>query len=332
MVATNSTKQPFAEGGSGCRNPQGPGRRQPASSQPEPPPAKATLVSNAWINTVFETSGISGGARLIMLALADRANDDGEAWPGIADIAKRAELSERHTKRIIKKLVADGLVEIQRGGGRSRTNRYQLKGDVGVTVCDPETVTSAPETVTSAPPKGDICGAKGDVGVTPTPLTLSRTHKKPSRRFSVAHREQIYQAYPRHVGKAAALRKIDQVLAELAKRSGIDNPVAWLLARVQAFAQSPAGRAGQFTPHPATWFHKGKYDDDDQEWARSDTVEPSNAQLQVEEIEARWLDLSLDEKKRLASSAGFDGSWTVDTPAKMQRALAAGTALEENDQ
>ena len=79
--------------------------------------------------------------------------------------------------------------------------------------------------------------------------------------------EAIYAAYPRKVGKIAAKKAIENALAEVL--------APWLLMRVKAFAASPAGQAGQFTPHPATWFNRGSFHDDEAEWNRSSV--PENA-------------------------------------------------------
>ena len=81
---------------------------------------------------------------------------------------------------------------------------------------------------------------------------------------------KIYDAYPRKVGKAAALKAIEKALQVIAARGEAD-PVAWLLARVEAFARSPAGQQGTYTPYPASWFNQGRYDDADAEWNRKET-------------------------------------------------------------
>jgi hypothetical protein len=70
------------------------------------------------------------------------------------------------------------------------------------------------------------------------------------------------------VGRARALAAIRSALAIVVGRNGVPDPAAWLLARVKAFAVSPAGRAGQYTPHPATWFAQARFDDDPAEWSR----------------------------------------------------------------
>ena len=83
--------------------------------------------------------------------------------------------------------------------------------------------------------------------------------------------EAIYQAYPRKVAKAEALKAIGKAAARVKGRPETQgDPAAWLLGRVVAFAESPAGKAGTFTPHPATWFNKGRYDDDQAEWQRTE--------------------------------------------------------------
>jgi len=82
---------------------------------------------------------------------------------------------------------------------------------------------------------------------------------------------EIYAAYPRHVGRAAAFRAIERALMRLRDR-GIPNPHQWLLQRVERFARTPKGQSGQYCPYPATWFNQGRYDDDPTEWGDVEEV------------------------------------------------------------
>ena len=74
--------------------------------------------------------------------------------------------------------------------------------------------------------------------------------------------------YPRRVGKRAAYNKWSKAIKLIAKEKGISRDAArkWLLDRTMAFANSDKGRSGRFCPHPSTWLHQGRYDDDVQAW------------------------------------------------------------------
>lgn len=85
--------------------------------------------------------------------------------------------------------------------------------------------------------------------------------------------EQIYQHYPRKVGKIAALKAIEKAIKLLADRE--DDPVAFLIEKVKVYAASPDGHKsrGKFRPHPSTWFNQGRYDDDVAEWQEDQTTD-----------------------------------------------------------
>lgn len=83
--------------------------------------------------------------------------------------------------------------------------------------------------------------------------------------------EYIYNLFPRKVGKREALKAIDSAYRRLLfgveqKEVGPQEVWAFLVEKTTIFAQSPAGNRGQFTPHPATWFNKSRYLDDENEW------------------------------------------------------------------
>lgn len=70
--------------------------------------------------------------KLVLLKLADRANDDGECWPGNASIAKACCIGERTLIRYIAKLEEAGLLQTRRRydeQGKRTTNTYVLDLD-----------------------------------------------------------------------------------------------------------------------------------------------------------------------------------------------------------
>lgn len=66
--------------------------------------------------------------KLILLILANKANEEGECWPSMATIAREASLSRRQVIRCLAKLKKLGLVthEHRYAEGIYRSNRYTL--------------------------------------------------------------------------------------------------------------------------------------------------------------------------------------------------------------
>lgn len=91
----------------------------------------------------------------------------------------------------------------------------------------------------------------------------------------------IYAAYPRHTGPRDAEKAIVKALDRIASNADPQppdaadwppaNPAAWLLDRAKLYATAtadwPPGER-DYIPHPATWFNKGKYSDDPEQWKK----------------------------------------------------------------
>lgn len=92
-----------------------------------------------------------------------------------------------------------------------------------------------------------------------------------SSKNSKADCEEIYAAYPRKVGRGAALKAIDKAFRRLIAGEGQYKFVpaeanAFLLHMAEAYAASGDGNRGSYTPHPATWFNGSRYLDNPEEW------------------------------------------------------------------
>lgn len=64
--------------------------------------------------------------------------------------------------------------------------------------------------------------------------------------------DEFWTYYPRRVGKLAAERKYSLALKSASP--------ADILRGVQLYAKERSGKDEQFTAHPATWLHAGKWD------------------------------------------------------------------------
>lgn len=83
------------------------------------------IMSDVWRN-----SPSSGGRLLVLLALADRANDEGICWPGVNELSNKARLGPRQVERVLKELERDGEIESPEGKPSKKTP-YRIRQNVG---------------------------------------------------------------------------------------------------------------------------------------------------------------------------------------------------------
>lgn len=67
-------------------------------------------MSIKLMNAVWESDTTSGSDRLVLLALADSANDEGYCWPAYDTIAAKANLGRRYVIQIVGRLEEIGLI------------------------------------------------------------------------------------------------------------------------------------------------------------------------------------------------------------------------------
>jgi uncharacterized protein YdaU (DUF1376 family) len=124
--------------------------------------------------------------------------------------------------------------------------------------------TRADQKTSSAEPSNSNGSARMS---SPSPESRGRPRKSDA--------EEIYWLYPRHLGKNDALSAISKAIFRVSQehRCDIVQAIEYLRDRTAAFAKSPAGQKGKYTPYPATWFNAGHYSDDELEWHPHDAPE-----------------------------------------------------------
>lgn len=88
-------------------------------------------MSNKALSYVFANSKTKGSARVLMLAIADMANDDGECYPGRANLADKVNVGERQLSNLIRDCELIGELRVyQRSHSAEdhRTNKYYIVG------------------------------------------------------------------------------------------------------------------------------------------------------------------------------------------------------------
>lgn len=88
---------------------------------------------------------------------------------------------------------------------------------------------------------------------------------KPATLTAPDSAEQIFQAYPRKVGKPKALEAIRKALK--------GHPADFLLERTQLF-NITCEKPDQFTPYPTTWYNQERFNDDPETW-KNENAKPN---------------------------------------------------------
>lgn len=160
-----------------------------------------SVACQTW---VWQHSKTTGNDRLLLLAIADCADDDGDnAWPSVETLADKATCSERTVQRRIQHLEEIGCLTVLRGAGRHGTHRYRVHMDAGAAKPPKprRARPSAPMNPVDNPPGGDrlspptarpqggdklspgvtqLCRVRGDTQVSPERPERPTTPQPPS--------------------------------------------------------------------------------------------------------------------------------------------------------
>lgn len=211
------------------------------------------------MSVVWKITDLNTTQKMVMLALADNADDDGKCWPSIAHIAKKCSLKERAVYGALKSLDEAGY--ISRIHGERKTTVYKLNPALNAPM----------HNMHPAPDAGDPLH-----NMHPTPaLNAPRTIIEPSREPSKVNREtdvsrkRVPKArkYPEDFEKGLwdrwpEKRRRDKPKAytawrEALQRAGPDE----ILAGLEAYLKSSEVAEG-YAPYPAKWLKGDRWEED----------------------------------------------------------------------
>jgi hypothetical protein len=78
------------------------------------------------MSRVWQRSRQAGDALLVLLAIADFADDCGVAYPSVPTLARKARLSERQVQRVIGELIVAEELRVEPGQGRHASHLYRV--------------------------------------------------------------------------------------------------------------------------------------------------------------------------------------------------------------
>ena len=262
------------------------------------------------MTTVWADAPYQGGALLILLSMADWADDNGYCWPSVRTLAKKSRQSERNVRKCLARMKEDGAVSVEPNAGPHGVNRYQIKFrqfkdcgnqkraalSSGVNAVQSEKCGTSP---LSSVPTG---GERG------SPNTSVDTLVEPSVTRRSVLVADLYRRYPKKVGKAEAFKAIGNAIVAVAKAGATDThpdfvgdeqaAAQWLGSRVDLYAQSAQARQPDRSkvPYPASWFNAGRYDDDTTQWEYVGFENGSRGQQQTPFVAQRPADERLKDQ------------------------------------
>lgn len=124
---------------------------------------------------VFEHGPSDPSERLVLLALADYASDNGEWSPSMVGIAQKAGMTERGARGVIRRLEAGGWIAVKVGGGRGGRSQYRVLMGQG-----------NPERETGNDKPGTINREYSDKPGTKRPETRNQRSAEPSETIKVS--------------------------------------------------------------------------------------------------------------------------------------------------
>ena len=103
-------------------------------------------------SVVWKHSRCGGSALLLLLALADIADDAGVAYPSVAALARKIRMSERNTHYLIKKLCSMDELSVEVGAGPRGCNLFRVHTSRGAKITDEPAIFAGVQSFQGAPP------------------------------------------------------------------------------------------------------------------------------------------------------------------------------------
>ena len=228
---------------------------------------------------VFESTTLGPTERLVMLALADHADDAGRCYPAMGRLCQRTGLSDRAIQKNVKALVEAGYLTVAQNAGQGGANVYIVhptpeprspRNDVHprtTFTTPPNVVRQTPERRSDKPSRTIIEPSD----LTPSPSGQGDMFAKTAKRNDQPERvvsqpdpdfDEFWSAFPpgRKTDKRQALETFRRIVAGKHKTIPKTDPQV-IIAGARRFAASNPDP--QFTPIPTTWLNRERWVSDD---------------------------------------------------------------------
>ena len=205
------------------------------------------------LSCAMSIRGVSASEKLLLLVLANYADDKMMCWPSHKRIAEDTSLSQRTILSLLKGLEARGVI--------TRSERHRHDGsrssDIITLHLGGETAAGGGETIS---PRGETIAGGGEMVSPLTTFEPSLNHQEEPKKISVksddAGFERFWVEYPRKVAKPEARKAFAKAWRKLPTGNEVETLIG-ALERAKAAWTDP-----QFIPHPATWLNREQWQDE----------------------------------------------------------------------
>lgn len=224
---------------------------------------------------VWENSPASGSGLLLLLAIADHADDDGIAYPSIPKLVKKTRMSRSSVFRAMKPLVESGQLKINSHGTGRDTSEYTIfmpepARGVDLTPLGSQIDTSGvsdrnPRGVNSETPGVSLLGHRTvnqPSGLTTTTSPApprghaeARPTAKAPKTKPLARFDDFWNIYPLKKGKAAAQKAFAKAVS-----AGAD-PQA-IIEGAYAYSRECRMKEPRFIKYAQGWLNDGRWQDE----------------------------------------------------------------------
>lgn len=224
--------------------------------------------------------------RLLLLALADNANDQGVCWPSLDLLARKCAVDPRSVRRNLRALEAGGWIVSTMRTGQStsytvRTPDAHVPPDAGVRPV--ASVLPTPDAHDTPTPDAGVRTPR--TPVSPEPSENHQGNRQVNPQTEPEGFSAFWSAYPRKVGKGAARKSWTKAV----------RGTHWSLIVAAASAYADHHRARQTEPryiaNPATWLNQERWDDD------------------LPEVTGREAAQAAEQERLVADRTGFTDHW-----------------------
>lgn len=201
------------------------------------------------MNLVWEHSTQKGSGLILMLAIADFANDEMVAFPSVDRLAFKTRMSRRNVQTLTRKICEQGELVVEEAKGPFGCNLYRITTGGGANFAPVQTPGSGLH-----------------------PIRKERSESEDDRAG------QIYDAYPKKIARPQSIHAIKEALKKM--------PFQDLMNATTHLAELWEGADISFCPRATVWFREERYMDDPATWGPRERKSPAPPKGQGEGGEA----------------------------------------------